>query len=311
MSVVTGAAPSSDRVERGALAGLRTAASVGRLHIVAIAALGTFTFGWILTGQHRLDLAALCALDWFLVNLLNRVVDLPEDRLNGIRGTGFVARHRRLIVAGGFSLLAASFVLAHVVEPALWPLRVGYHALGLAYNWPLLPGRRRIKQLYFWKNSASAAGFLLTVFGFPLAASGWGARLAAGIGWAAIALGALYFFLFELSYEVLYDLRDAPGDRASDVRTYAVVHGERTAARLVYALCASSVVVLAGAYAAGLVPWRLAVLGFGPLLQLALARWMIGRGVTSGDCVGITWVGTGLLVAYHVWVALGLPGAGA
>jgi hypothetical protein len=40
-------------------------------------------------------------------------------------------------------------------------LRVAYHSLGLAYNWPLLPGGRRIKQLYFFKNSASAAGFLI------------------------------------------------------------------------------------------------------------------------------------------------------
>jgi hypothetical protein len=28
------------------------AASVGRLHIVAIAALGTFTFGWLFTGRY-------------------------------------------------------------------------------------------------------------------------------------------------------------------------------------------------------------------------------------------------------------------
>ena len=31
--------------------------------------------------------------------------------------------------------------------------------------------------------------------------------------------------LFELSYEVLYDLRDVDGDRAAGVRTYPVVHG--------------------------------------------------------------------------------------
>ena len=55
-------------------------ASVSRLHIVAIAALGTFTFGWLFTGRHLPQLAAITAFDWFLVNLLNRVVDLPEDR---------------------------------------------------------------------------------------------------------------------------------------------------------------------------------------------------------------------------------------
>ena len=57
-------------------------ASISRLHIVAIAALGTFTFGWVFTGQHPWLIAAVSALDWFLVNLLNRVVDIPEDRAN-------------------------------------------------------------------------------------------------------------------------------------------------------------------------------------------------------------------------------------
>lgn len=291
---------------------MKTAASISRLHIVAIAAMGTFTFAWIFTGEHRYDLATVAALDWFLVNLLNRVVDLREDQLNGIVGTDFVARHKRTLVVFGFVLLAASFVGVHLLVAAtLWPLRAAFHALGLAYNWPILPGKRRIKQLYFWKNTASAVGFLLTVFGFPLAASDWGARLAPGVGWVTVLAGASFFFLFELSYEVLYDLRDAPGDRAADVRTYAVVHGERTALRLVDALCVLSVLSIAVAYTFGLVPWRLAVLGVGPVVQIAIAHHIVRRGITSGDCVGITWLGAGLLFTYHVWVALGLPGAGA
>ena len=52
------------------------AASVGRLHIVAIAALGTFTFGWLFTGHYPWLLAGVTAFDWLLVNLLNRVVAL-------------------------------------------------------------------------------------------------------------------------------------------------------------------------------------------------------------------------------------------
>ena len=74
--------------------------SISRLHIVAIAALGTFTFGWIFTGQYPLLLAGICALDWFLVNLLNRVVDHEEDRANAITGAEFAWRNRRGIPAG-------------------------------------------------------------------------------------------------------------------------------------------------------------------------------------------------------------------
>jgi len=271
---------------------------VGRLHIVAIAALGCFTFGWIFTGQRPWGASALCALDWFLVNLLNRVVDLKEDRANGIVGADFVAAHRRAILVAGFSLLAGSLMLA----PALLPLRLAYHALGFAYNWPLFAGARRIKQLYFWKNTASATGFLLTVFGYPLAL---GPRV---VPPGTIVASAAFFFLFELSYEIIYDLRDAPGDAAADVRTYPVVHGVRYASYLVDSLCVISLSILASAYVAHVVPWRIAILGVGPLLQIFIYKRFVKRGITSRDCINLTWLGAVLLIAYHGWVLAGLPG---
>ena len=36
------------------------------------------SFGWIFTGEYPWLLAAVCAVDWFVVNLLNRVVDLAR-----------------------------------------------------------------------------------------------------------------------------------------------------------------------------------------------------------------------------------------
>jgi hypothetical protein len=58
-------------------------------------------------------------------------------------------------------------------------------------------------------------------------------------------------------------------------------------------------------------PWRIAIMGAAPLIQVALARRALARGITSADCIRITWVGAALLAGYHVWVALDLPGAGA
>ena len=284
--------------------------SISRLHIVAIAALGTFTFGWIFTGQYPLLLAGICALDWFLVNLLNRVVDHEEDRANAITGAEFAWRNRRGIALLGFGLLLGSLVLVHLLAPAVTPLRLAYHALGLAYNWPLLPGRRRIKQLYFWKNTASATGFMLTVFGYPLAAMvSAGRDLAPGISWLSIALCGVFFFLFELSYEVIYDLRDAPGDARAGVRSYPVVHGARGAARLIDLLILSSVGVLVLGYLVGAVPWRAAIMAVAPMVQLVVYKLALRRGITTGLCVGITWLGAALLLVYHLWVVLDLPGA--
>jgi 4-hydroxybenzoate polyprenyltransferase len=286
-------------------------ASVSRVHIVAIGGLGTFTFGWLFTGRHLWLLSAVSALDWFLVNLLNRVVDLPEDTHNRIVGTDFVARHRRAILWLGVGILFASFGAVHLVAPAITPLRFAFHALGFAYNWPLLPGRRRIKQLYFWKNTASATGFMLTVFGYPLAGVWSGAMsLAGGVATATILFSAAFFFPFELSYEVIYDLRDAPGDAAADVRTYPVVHGARGAVRIIDALLASSLAALALGYGVGAVPWRIAVMGAAPALQLVLYKRCLTRGITSSDCVRITWLGAVLLAAYHLWVLAKLPGVG-
>jgi 4-hydroxybenzoate polyprenyltransferase len=284
---------------------LKTFASVTRLHIVCIAALGTFTFGWLFTGRYLWLLAGVCALDWFVVNLLNRVVDLPEDRANAIVGTDLVARRRQALLAIGFGTLGASLVATHLVAPALTPWRLGYHALGLTYNWRLLPGGRRIKQLYFWKNTASAAGFLITVMAYPLAQVGWAPT---AMTWAAIGASAVFFFLFELSYEVAYDLRDAPGDAREGVRTYAVVHGPRVASRILHALALSSAVILAGGWVAHVVPWRVAVMAVAPILQVILVRRALARGITSADCVNLTWVGALLLLAYHGWVGAGLPG---
>ena len=90
---------------------LKIFASICRLHIVAIAALGNFTFTWLLVDRYAFGLPLLCALDWFLVNLLNRVVDLKEDRENAIVGTALVGRHRRAILRSGFAVLFSSLVL--------------------------------------------------------------------------------------------------------------------------------------------------------------------------------------------------------
>jgi len=288
---------------------LRLLASISRLHIVAIACLGTFTFGWAFTGHRLWLLSAVCALDWFLVNLLNRVVDHREDQANAIVGTDFVARHRRAFKVSGLLALFLSLPAVHLLLPAITPFRVAGHALGLAYNWPLLPRGRRIKQLYFWKNVASATGFMVTVFAYPLAWA-WrerGFALAPGVSISTIVVAGIFFFLFEISYEVIYDLRDAPGDRVAGVRTYPAVHGPHVAERIVDALIAGATVTLVVGYALRIVPWHLLVFVVAPVVQLVVYKRAVRRGITSGDCVRLTWIGAGLLALYHLPIVLRLP----
>ncbi len=291
---------------------LRVLSSITRPHIVAIGTLACLTFGHVFSGGYPWLAAGLCALDWFLVNLLNRVVDFGEDRANAVPGTDQAWKHRKLIARGGLTVLVLSLAIQGVLLPALLPWRLAYHALGLAYNWPLLPGKRRIKQLYLIKNSASTTGFVLTCFAYPLAV-GWstGRPLLPDVTPVTIALVAGFFFLFELSYEIIYDLRDHEGDAAAGLPTFPVVHGVKGATRIIDGLLLASMALAFGGWAADLVPWRAAVLGMGPAMQLGLYRWMLrSGGVTSAHCVGLTWLGAALLAAYHAWELAGLPGAG-
>ena len=288
---------------------LATLASIARVHIIAIGAMGTLTFAYALCGTRPWLLALVCASDWFVVNLLNRVVDLKEDAANQINGTELVAKHKRAVLVVGFGTLVASLVVTWWLVPALLPYRVAFHALGFAYNWRLLPtpwGRVRIKELAFWKNTASATGFMLTVFCYPLATQ---ARLAS-VSLETIAWSAAFFFLFELSYEVLYDLRDVDGDRIANVRTWPVILGPRGGFLVAVALMLASFIVVVSGYAMNALPWRIAIMGAAPLVQLAIAWRMVKRGITSRDCIAVTWLGTALLGGWHAWEFLGLPGAG-
>lgn len=287
--------------------GLMTFLLVSRLHIVLIAAMGTLTFGWLFTGTHPWALAAIAALDWFLVNLINRIVDLPEDRHNGIVGTDWVARHDRAIMAMAVALLAASFVAVQFLEPRLWPFRIAYHLLGFTYNFPLLPaggGRRiRLKEIYLVKNSASAMGFLITVFGYPLV-SAWGALQ---VDLQYVAAMMVFFFFSELSYEVVYDLRDIPGDREARIPTFPVIHGLQTTRSIVYGLLATSALALIAGYALDWIDWKAFIMIVGLGVQLIATQRFYRRGVTAGDCILLTFIGAGLLVAYNLWIWSGLP----
>ncbi|MCK5689347.1 UbiA family prenyltransferase [Myxococcota bacterium] len=287
---------------------LALAASISRIHIVTIAALGTLTFGWIFTGEYFWTLMALAAADWFVVNLLNRVVDIQEDKTNDIPGTTFVERNQRTIAIVGFGLLIFSFGLTYILAPEIVLLRIAYHTLGLAYNWPIFPGARRLKELYFFKNTSSALGFIITVFLYPMSEI-WSSKsqFLPDIQPVTVVSAAIFFFLFELSYEVIYDLRDAEGDRLANIRSFIVAHGQKITLRIIYSLLAVSSLVLITSYMLQLIPWRLVVMAVAPLLQAVLFTHWLKRGITSRDCVNLTWIGATLLLFYNLWVFAGLP----
>ncbi len=289
---------------------LGTALSIMRYHIMLVAMTATLVFGWLMTGEYPFAIAGVVGLDWFLINLFNRVTDIEEDLENGIVGTAEVAQRRRLLTIALFALQLGSLAVTAVVAPRLFPFRCVVQAIGLAYSYRLVPtprGWERLKELYFLKNFGSAVLFVLTCFVYPLAQAAWHPI----VSWGAIAALVVFFVPFELTYEILYDLRDLEGDRAEGVPTYPVVHGVPTSLRIIDGLLAGSAVVLVIGFVAGFVGAREALMLAAPPIQLWFYRARIRRGLTPRDCIVLTHVGTALLVFFlvgtAVWLRLGLP----
>ena len=299
--------------EHGLWSALADAAAITRFHILLIGAVAAIVFGWLMTGRYPWAVGALAGLDWFLINLMNRVTDLDEDRQNGIRGTERVARRKTAITIGSAALLVGSIVATHLIWPAITPWRVAVQVIGLAYNYRLVPtprGWSRFKEIYFFKNFGSSVLFVLTCFVYPLAvASDDGvARI---MTWPAIAALILFFVPFELTYEILYDLRDLAGDRAQGVPTYPVVHGVARSRQIIDGLLLGASIVLLAGVGAGWLGVRELLMLVAPLVQLVLYRRWWARGLTPRDCIVLTHVGTAQLVLFLVGTALwnhaGLP----
>ncbi|MBL8604282.1 MAG: UbiA family prenyltransferase [Myxococcales bacterium] len=287
---------------------LRDGLAIIRYHIVLIAMAATVVFGWLMTGRYAWALALVTGLDWFLINLLNRVTDIAEDRRNQIAGTERVAARARLLTAASFGLMATSFAVTHWLAPALTPYRLAVQLIGLGYNYKIVPtprGLSRFKELYFFKNFGSAVIFFLTGFMYPLALA------RPSLSWAAIASLVLFFLPFEITYEILYDLRDLEGDRAEGVPTYPVVHGPLRARQIIDALLVLASLSLAAGLATGALGLREGLMLAAPVIQFVFYRRHLARGLTPRDCIALTHLGTALLLFYlagtAAWSRAGLP----
>ncbi len=282
---------------------------IARYHIVLVAVTATVVFGWLMSGRYLGPLAAVVGIDWFLINLLNRITDLAEDTHNQVPGTARVAAQKGWLTALSLVLLVGSLVVTHLVWPQLTPWRVAVQLIGLAYNYRVVPtpsGLSRLKEMYFFKNFGSSVLFVLTCFVYPIVTAGH-----ALMTMPAISTLALFFVLFETTYEILYDFRDLEGDRLLRVPTYPVVHGEKTAERIMLGLLAGSALTLIAGVALGILGVRELLMCVAPLSQLLFYRPRLRRGLTSSDCLWLTHLGSAQLVLFLIgtalWRSAGLP----
>lgn len=297
-------------------------ASILRLHIIAIAVMAALAFSRMLFGEVLVGVALLGGLDWLLINLLNRVSDVKEDIANQIRGTERLVGRHRLVLGAWIALFVGSTLVGHLVAPELTVWRLAVQLVGVGYSYPIVPAWRggrlalaRFKDLYFFKNFMSAALFVTTCVGYGLWVKGAGAdgaqRFEAGLSWESVLALIAFFVPFEITYEILYDLRDLEGDRLAGVPTYPVVHGVETSVRIIDALLVASAATLVIAVLRGALGVRELLMVLAPLIQVVYYKPRYRRGLTSGDCIRLTWVGAALLGVWllgtELWVAAGLP----
>lgn len=282
---------------------------IARYHIVLVAMTATLTFGWLMSSRYLWGLSGVVGLDWFLINLLNRITDLAEDSHNQVPGTARVAAQKGLLTGLSMVLLLGSLVMTYVIWPQLVPWRVAVQLIGLAYNYRVVPtpkGLSRLKEMYFFKNFGSSVLFVLTCFVYPIVTAGH-----SQLSLASIATLALFFVLFETTYEILYDFRDLEGDRLLHVPTYPVVHGPVVAEKIMVGLLLAAGVTLGLGVAWGVLGVRELLMVVAPLSQFVFYRPRLARGLTSADCLWLTHLGSAQLVLFLVgtalWQKAGLP----
>ena len=282
---------------------------IARYHIVLVAMTSQVVFGFLFSGRYLLGLSLVVGLDWFLINLLNRITDVAEDSHNQVPGTARVAQNKTALTVLATVLLVSSFAVTYVVWPQLTPWRVLVQLIGLAYNYKVVPtpsGLSRLKEMYFFKNFGSSVLFVLTCFVYPIQTAGH-----EKLGWPAIVTLAVFFVLFETTYEILYDFRDLEGDKLLSVPTYPVVHGPVRAEQILVGLLAASALTLIVGVALGTLGLRELLMGAAPLGQFVFYRPRLRRGLTSADCLWLTHLGSAQLVLFLVgtaiWQAAGLP----
>jgi len=272
---------------------------LGRFHVVAIAALAAATFGWEFDGRLGFAAPGLVAFDWFLLKFFNRIADVPEDKENGVSGTGFVEANAGALMRIAFVALAVSLIGARPLGTELLVLRIAFHLGGFAYSFPTVGPR--IKEVFALKNLFAGLLFILSVIGYPLALG------ATRPPWPEVVALCAFFLPLVITYELIDDLRDIAGDAATGIVTLPVRWGEKRTRALIELLLALSAAALLAGYLSGRLSFCELVLIAAPLQQALVLRLWIPRKVGKRDAIRITWLGAAQLAIFLGWVALGLP----
>ena len=199
---------------------------LNRLHIIVSAPAVMWCWSEFLKIRFRsidyliITLAVACICQW------NRLTDVEEDALNCPADLKDAQAKSRTIKVFCYVGGTISVVLAIFTERT-WGL-AGLVAFGAAvgyfYNSPLLPSQShlRLKNMFIIKNVSSGAGWSAGLLVFPMLRAH---TQPDGRFFTAF----IYMFAMVMTYEIMWDMRDAAGDAQAGIRTLPVVLGINSA----------------------------------------------------------------------------------
>ncbi|MGV8080905.1 MAG: UbiA family prenyltransferase [Syntrophales bacterium] len=212
-----------------------------------------------------LPLAVACICQW------NRLTDLREDAVNCPEELEEALKRQRRIRIFSYTGGATAIVLALATDPT-WTVAAvvaAGAAIGFFYSTSPWPGRAalRIKNLFILKNLMSGVGWTLGLLIYPALRAGHSPD---GPFWLASA----YMFLAVMAHEIIWDMRDAAGDRAAGVPTLPVVAGVGVTKAVVLAAMIALSALVATAVAGRIVPlWWLLLIPHAGILAVVTAQF--------------------------------------
>jgi 4-hydroxybenzoate polyprenyltransferase len=237
---------------------------LNRLHIIVSAPAVMWCWSEFINMRFRsidyliITLAVACICQW------NRLTDVEEDALNcpaDLKDAQAKSRGIKVFCyAGGI----VAVVIALFTEPT-WPIAglVAFGAgVGYFYNSPLLPSKPhlRLKNMFIIKTVSSGLGWSAGLLVFPMLRAH---TQPDGRFFTAL----VYMFAMVMTYEIMWDIRDATGDAKAGLRTLPVVLGINSArayAVILQLVCLS--IIISGLANARLTPiWSLYLL---PIIML-------------------------------------------
>lgn len=212
----------------------------------SIAAAAAFLFGRTPT----LVLLVMAYLFSFGAYMMNRSAEMDQDLVSHPERTNYLARRRKVLPG----VVAASFVigyaLAATVSLVFFVALLVPLALSILYSVGSdrlisVIGARNLKQRLLLKNVSIALGWSLipVLVGFYFGA----------FDWPLLLLGP-FIFMRLVTNTIVFDIRDAEGDRANGVRTLPTEMGVSASFKVVGAIDAISAIFLILMLAVGLLP---------------------------------------------------------